>query len=128
LGLGFLMKSEATRGGGWLARAQRPLDDLPQECVEHGYLLMPSALLELEQGDVATAHTMFIKAEKIGDRFHEPDLIGIGLIGNAGWVLMLVPIAALFTHLFNITGEERSVEQRFSHTYRSYQERVRRRL
>jgi len=39
LAFSFLNRGEVARGGGWVARARRLLDDLQQDCVEQGYLL-----------------------------------------------------------------------------------------
>jgi hypothetical protein len=44
LAFGLLNRGEMARGGSWLARAQRLLDDHRLDCVEQGYLLIPVAL------------------------------------------------------------------------------------
>ena len=36
LGFGLMLKGEMAHGGGWLARAQRLLDDGGQDCMEQG--------------------------------------------------------------------------------------------
>ena len=50
LAFGLLLKGELARGGGWLARARRLLDDGQQDCVEQGYLLCPVALQRHRRG------------------------------------------------------------------------------
>ena len=69
LGFGFLERGDQARGGGWLARARRLLDDGQLDCVEQGYLLFPGALQALLEGDAATAGAGFDEVARIGDRF-----------------------------------------------------------
>lgn len=73
---------DAPRGGGWIARAQRLLQDQEHESATRGYLLLPSALRELDTGDPGLARDSFIEAAEIGRRFHEPDLIALGQLGQ----------------------------------------------
>ncbi|MDZ7705073.1 MAG: LuxR C-terminal-related transcriptional regulator [Trueperaceae bacterium] len=71
------------RGGGWMSRAQRLLDDHgPDDCAEHGYLLLPAALAELNDGDPGVAHDLFGEAAAIGTRFEEADVTAIGRLGQ----------------------------------------------
>jgi hypothetical protein len=55
LGFGLLVRGEHALGGGWLARAQRLLDDGELDCAERGYLLVPTALASLDRGDPQAA-------------------------------------------------------------------------
>jgi DNA-binding NarL/FixJ family response regulator len=89
LGFGFLLKGEMAHGSGWLARAQRLLDDGHQDCVEQGYLLVPVALQRMNQGDAATAHAIFSQAAEIGDHFGDPNLIAFGHIGRGQALIAL---------------------------------------
>jgi protein-S-isoprenylcysteine O-methyltransferase Ste14 len=52
--------------------------------------------------------------------------VGIGLIVNSGWVVMLLPGAVLFTHLVVIPREEQALERRFGQGYLAYKNRVHR--
>jgi DNA-binding NarL/FixJ family response regulator len=82
LAFGLLNRGELARGGGWLARARRLLEDGQLDCVEQGYLLVPVALQRLVEGDAATAYTTFGQVAKIGDRFSDPDLATLARVGR----------------------------------------------
>ncbi|MET7619172.1 LuxR C-terminal-related transcriptional regulator [Streptomyces sp. NPDC005408] len=82
LAVPLLLKGEMARGGGWLARAQRLIDDGQLDCVEQGYLLFPSGLRLVEEGDFTAAYETFTEAVKIGERFGDPDLVAIARHGQ----------------------------------------------
>lgn len=81
LGLGLVLRGEFARGGGWLARAGRLLEEHGQDCVERGYLLVPAALGQLGGGDATAARTTFGQAGTIADRFEDPDLATLARLG-----------------------------------------------
>jgi DNA-binding CsgD family transcriptional regulator len=81
LGFQLLDRGEIARGGGWLARAARLLDEGQHDCVERGYLLVPVALQSLDAGDPAAARATFAEAARIADRFGDPDLATIARLG-----------------------------------------------
>ncbi len=87
LAFGLLNQGEMARGGGWLSRAQRLLDEAQLDCVERGYLLVPIAIGCFYEGDVATADATFNQAAEIGRRFSEPTLVALARLGQ-GRVLM----------------------------------------
>jgi hypothetical protein len=82
LGFTLLHRGELARGGGWLARARRLLDDGRLDCVEQGYLLLPAALQSMAGGDAATACATFGQAAEIGGRFRDPDLETLAGLGR----------------------------------------------
>jgi DNA-binding NarL/FixJ family response regulator len=82
LGLALLLRGEMAQGGAWLARAQALLDDLGEECVEQGYLLVPAALALMEEGDPAAARDAFDRAVALGTRFRDPDLLAFARCGR----------------------------------------------
>ncbi len=81
LGFALLNRSELARGGGWIARAQTLLDDSRLDCVEHGLLRLPDALRHLDAGDAAAAHSAFVQALEIGERFDNADLVALAKLG-----------------------------------------------
>jgi DNA-binding NarL/FixJ family response regulator len=81
LGFGLLDRGEIAQGSGWLARAGRLLEDRP-ESVEHGYLLLPSALQSLDAGDAPAALATFEQIAGIAERFNDADLTAFGLLGR----------------------------------------------
>ncbi|MET9358197.1 LuxR C-terminal-related transcriptional regulator [Streptomyces sp. NPDC006617] len=82
LAVPLLLKGEVARGGGWLARARRLIDDGQLDCVEQGYLLFPSGLHLIGDGDFEGAYAAFAEAVRIGERFGEPDLVAIARHGQ----------------------------------------------
>src|SRR5215475_4109965 len=68
LGFSALLNGEFAQGSGWVARARRLLENQPG-CVEQGYLLLPTGVLSLFQGDLSGAHGAFAEAAAIGERF-----------------------------------------------------------
>ena len=84
LAFGLLERGDQARGGGWLARARRLLDDGRLDCVEQGYLVFPGALQALVEGDAATSGAGFEEVVRIGGRFGDPDLVALGRLGLGG--------------------------------------------
>ncbi len=78
----LLQSGEQARGGGWLARAQRLLDDAELDSAVRGFLLLPSALGALAQGDAEAAYDRFSQAHEIGHRFKNVDLLTLGRLGR----------------------------------------------
>lgn len=67
--LAFVLQNngEATQAGGWLARADRILEQVP-ECAEHGYVLLPVAYQQAIRRNFARARELAAQALDIGDR------------------------------------------------------------
>jgi ATP/maltotriose-dependent transcriptional regulator MalT len=82
-GIRLMNEGEHIRGGGWLARARRLLEEVPRDCAETGFLLTADARRMLEEGNVTLAATTFEQARQIGQRFGEADLVAMALLGLA---------------------------------------------
>ncbi len=93
LGLPLLLKGETARGGGWLARGTRLVDELPGECSERGLLLAPVGLRSLAGGDPASALETFRRVEEIGERFGDPDVLAFGRLGGGQALIALGHVA-----------------------------------
>ena len=78
LASGLFSRGETARGGGWVGRAQRLLEDHDLDCVERGFMLIPRSLANLAQGDPSEAHRLSHEAIAIGQRFGEIDLLTLG--------------------------------------------------
>ena len=94
LAFGLLGRGEVARGGGWVARGRRLLDDLQRDCVEQGYLLFLAGLQRQVEGDAAAAATTFDQAARIGERFGDPDLVALARLGLGGSMIPLGETAA----------------------------------
>jgi DNA-binding CsgD family transcriptional regulator len=88
LAFALLNSGDFARGGGWIARAQRVLDER-SECVVHGYLLMPAGVRRVMEGDASGAYTLFCQAADIGRRFADVSLIAMALHGRGRALIRL---------------------------------------
>ncbi|MEX0666098.1 MAG: LuxR C-terminal-related transcriptional regulator [Acidimicrobiia bacterium] len=85
----LLNLGEIPRGGGWVERAQRQLDESGLECVEHGYLRYCIGLRCVLEGDAAGAHAAFARASKIGARYGSTELITLARVGEGRCLIYL---------------------------------------
>lgn len=69
------------QGGGWLARAERLLDEAGLDVAERGFLLVPAALQALDSGDGQRAYEICQQVAAIADRHADPDLTVMGALG-----------------------------------------------
>jgi tetratricopeptide (TPR) repeat protein len=81
LGIEHFMRSEAAVGAGWLMRAHRHLDGLP-DCAEHGFLAVVEATVARFGGDLDRAHQLATRAVEIGRRFRDPDVLALAIHTN----------------------------------------------
>ncbi|MGD9889673.1 MAG: LuxR C-terminal-related transcriptional regulator [Dehalococcoidia bacterium] len=89
--LGFQLANlgEMARGRGWLARAQRLIDDGRHDCVEQGYLLLPAALQRFDAGDTAGAYATFAQIATIAERFRDLNLQTLAGLGRGHTLIRL---------------------------------------
>ncbi|MFN2540174.1 MAG: LuxR C-terminal-related transcriptional regulator [Mycobacteriales bacterium] len=72
------IKGDDSAATGWLRRAQRMLADEPP-CVVHGYVSCSEAEVALGQGHLEEAARLAAAAIAIGQQFHAPELVALGL-------------------------------------------------
>jgi DNA-binding CsgD family transcriptional regulator/tetratricopeptide (TPR) repeat protein len=72
--LGLQLRGAKAPASGWFARAQHILDERQIECVVRGYLLIPSAIQRIVQGDPAAGDSLFNQAAEIARRYGDRDL------------------------------------------------------
>jgi tetratricopeptide (TPR) repeat protein len=72
----LINRGELAQASGWLARANRLLEQ-ERECAEHGYLLLPVALRQAVAGDYAAAWRTVADAAAIGRRVADGDLVAL---------------------------------------------------
>lgn len=77
VGFTLVMRGEHARGGGWLMRAQRLLEEDQRDCVERGYLLVPQAIRNIMSGDPQTALGLLTDAAEIAVRFGDRSLLAL---------------------------------------------------
>ena len=75
LGFRLINRGEVGRATGWFARAGRLLESVEPDCVERGYLLLPTVRQQLAAGDSDAAFSTADTAAAIGDRFGDADLV-----------------------------------------------------
>jgi DNA-binding NarL/FixJ family response regulator len=85
----LLNKGELARGGGWVHRGQRLLDDSDLDCVERGYLLYAASVRLLFEGDLGAAAAGFAQAAKAGDHFRAPELVALARVGQGRCLIYL---------------------------------------
>jgi DNA-binding CsgD family transcriptional regulator len=74
LAVGLQLRGAIAPASGWFARAQRILDEGQIECVVRGFLLIPSAIQRIVQGDPAAGEALFSQAAEIARRYGDRDL------------------------------------------------------
>lgn len=89
----LLNRGELARGGGWVHRAQRLLDDGRRDCVEQGYLRYCTSLRSVFERDVEAAHSGFARAAEIGDRFGATELVALCRVSEGRCLIYLGDIA-----------------------------------
>jgi DNA-binding CsgD family transcriptional regulator len=95
---------------GWLARAQRLVDDAAVPCAEQGWLLCAAGRQSAMQGDFASAQARFGEAAEIGARFRDADLLALARHGQGRSLLGMgrttEGLALLDEVMVSVTGGE----------------------
>jgi DNA-binding CsgD family transcriptional regulator len=74
--------------GGWLARAHRLLEDVPEETAMHGYALLPVVFRNEAAGNLEAAIATAAEAAEIGKRHGDAELMALA-IQSQGHMLVL---------------------------------------
>ncbi|WP_258803073.1 helix-turn-helix transcriptional regulator [Pseudarthrobacter sp. NS4] len=80
-GLNLILLGEPARSAGWLARARRIIDDVPQPCPYEGLLFIPAGLGALYGGDGTAAAEAFTRAADLGRERGDADTAALGTLG-----------------------------------------------
>lgn len=80
-GMNLMLLNEPARSAGWLARAHRIVEDLPEHCPFEGLLSVPAGLNALYQGDGAAAAEAFTRAADLGRERGDADSAALGTLG-----------------------------------------------
>jgi DNA-binding NarL/FixJ family response regulator len=109
LALCLVLKGQMARAGGWLARAERLVDDAGVECAATGYILVPRLLGALD-ADPSSAADLALEATELGRRFGDPDLQALGVLGHGQALVAMgqvdAGIARLDEVMVSVTGGE----------------------
>jgi DNA-binding CsgD family transcriptional regulator len=89
LALVLLTTGEAAVGGGWVARCQRLLEDVEEDVVERGYVLIHVMFRHIFGGNPEEAHRLAVEVTEYGRRFGDPDLVANGLNAQGRMLLYL---------------------------------------
>jgi DNA-binding NarL/FixJ family response regulator len=89
IGHSMLFRGQAAHAGGWFARAQRLLKRVKEDCVEHGYMLIPVWLEQMASGEFEVGLATAIQAEEVGERFGDADLVWLARDEQARALLRL---------------------------------------
>jgi ATP/maltotriose-dependent transcriptional regulator MalT len=88
IGMSLAYRGAVGPAGGWLARAQRLLEDVPGETAVHGYALLPVMFRHEAAGDYEAAAAVAAEAAEIGKRHGDPELMALAIHGQ-GHMLVL---------------------------------------
>ncbi|GAB3269592.1 LuxR C-terminal-related transcriptional regulator [Arthrobacter pigmenti] len=80
LGVTLLLRGQHARGGGWLGRAGRLVEERLPQSVERGYLMVPAGLQTLPK-DPSAAYRIFGDVVAVADEFADADLTALGQLG-----------------------------------------------
>lgn len=82
LAFGLQQRGALAPASGWLARAERILDQAQHDSVVRGYLLIASAIRHTVHGDAAAGHEAFTQAVEVARRFADHDLGALACHGR----------------------------------------------
>ncbi len=93
LAFGLQQRGARAAASGWLARAAHILNGTHRESVVRGYLLIPSAIQQIGQGDPAAGLATLSRASEIAEQFADRDLASLACHGRGRALIRLGQIA-----------------------------------
>jgi DNA-binding NarL/FixJ family response regulator len=91
--MGFGQRGDFAQAGAWHTRATGVLGAEGLDVVERGYLLIPEALVSLQNGDAATAFGLFERVAELARRFGDNDLATYGRLGRGQSLVSMGEVA-----------------------------------
>ncbi len=79
IGMTLFYSGAVGPASGWIARAHRLLEDVPEETAVHGYALLPAVFRHESAGELDAAVAAAAKAAEIGKRHGDPDLMALAI-------------------------------------------------
>jgi DNA-binding CsgD family transcriptional regulator len=79
IGMTLFYNGAVGPAGGWIARAHRLLEDVPEETAVHGYAMLPSVFRHESMGDLNAAASAAAEAAEIGKRHGDPELMALAI-------------------------------------------------
>lgn len=76
-GINLAMRGQSTHAAGWFGRARRAVERHAGDCVEQGYLLVPTLLERVGSEDWKGVAAVAEKAADIAERFRDADLFAL---------------------------------------------------
>jgi DNA-binding NarL/FixJ family response regulator len=88
-GMNLILQGETARGAGWISRARRMAEEMPEPCRCEGLLFVPEGLGALYQGEGAAAAEAFARAAELGRQRGDADSAALGVLGLGQAQIML---------------------------------------
>jgi ATP/maltotriose-dependent transcriptional regulator MalT len=79
LGMTLMLTGDFAVASGWWGRGWRLVDELDEDTVERGYLLIPQGIQQVKSGHLAESAGTGAEVERLGRRFADADLIAMGM-------------------------------------------------
>jgi DNA-binding CsgD family transcriptional regulator len=89
LAFALLQRGAGAPASGWFARAERILDEARLDSVARGYLLIPSAIQRIVQGNPTGGYAEFTQAAEIARRFGDRGLVSLACAGRGRALIRL---------------------------------------
>jgi ATP/maltotriose-dependent transcriptional regulator MalT len=112
IGVNLATRGEIGPATGWLGRAHRLLEHEDEDCVERGYLMIPTMFQQEAAGDFAAAAATAGEAAAIGERFGDRDLFALAVHAQGQMLIkdgrVSVGLALLDEAMVAVTAENLS--------------------